>query len=64
MEMYIDAYDWVMGHQPLWHVAIQRWGFDEHQTLYLRLELNPENERLSEGGMAGNLGWIVLAIPR
>ena len=26
------------------------------------IELHLKNKRLSEGGMAGNLGWIILAI--
>ena len=52
--------------QQRWEETMHREPFlvrEDHQTLYLRLELHPENERLSEGGLAGYLGWIILAIP-
>ena len=51
MEMFVDAYDWVMVPNVYAMCAVRRGGVDHHQALRVRLELPAEDERLRLGGV-------------
>ena len=44
MEMYIDAYDWVMVAKCVWDEPICRWWFNGYKTIYKWQQLCAENE--------------------
>ncbi len=72
MEMFVDAYDWVMVPNAYAMSQHCRWRADHDQTLLLRLQLHPQNVRLDRQGRRGrrrrklgrNLGRSLLDLDR
>ncbi len=55
MELFIDAYDWVMVPECLRHEHVCRWRQDDHEALHKRLELSSQmsNFRRESGAKYG-----------